>query len=50
LEINPSIRVTILINPDDHFRDIVETVLRKAGRDVMLFTDPEAAGRHLTDS
>jgi hypothetical protein len=49
-EIDPSSRVAILVGTVDHSHDFVETVSKNAGQDVAPFTDPEAAGRHLTDS
>ena len=40
-------RVALLVNPDDHSHDFIETVCQNAGLDVTLFTDRAAAVRHL---
>ncbi len=42
-------RVAMLVSPDDHSHDFVETLLRNSGRDVTLFTSREEAERHLGD-
>jgi hypothetical protein len=39
--------VAMLVSPEDHSHDFVETVLRNAGHDVTLFRDREAAINHL---
>jgi hypothetical protein len=44
---NLNARVVLLVDPDDHSHDFVETVLRNAGHNVTLFRDREAAIRHL---
>ncbi len=40
-------RVAMLVSPDDHSHDFLETLSRNAGRDVTLFTRREDAERHL---
>ena len=45
--INKNARVAVLVNPDDHSHDFVETVTRNAGQNVTLFRDREAAIQHL---
>ena len=45
--INPNARVAMLVSPDDHSHDFVETVLRNAGHNVTLFRDQELAIEHL---
>lgn len=39
--------VAMLVSPEDHSHDFVETVLRNSGHDVTLFRDREAAINHL---
>ena len=45
--INKDARVAVLVSPDDHSHDFVETVTRNAGQNVTLFRNREAAIRHL---
>jgi len=45
--INKNARVAVLVSPDDHSHDFVETVTRNAGQNVTLFRDREAAIQHL---
>ena len=40
-------RIAILIDPDDHSHDFVETVLKNAGSDSTIFRDRELAIQHL---
>lgn len=40
-------RVAMLVSPDDHSHDFLETLSRNSGRDVTLFTSREEAERHL---
>lgn len=40
-------RVAMLVSPEDHSHDFVETVLRNAGHNVTLFRDRESAIKHL---
>ncbi|MBN1827164.1 MAG: hypothetical protein JW958_12980 [Candidatus Eisenbacteria bacterium] len=42
-------RVALLVRPDDHSHDFVETVSRNAGLDVTLFRDRALAEKHLRD-
>ena len=42
-----SARVAMLVSPDDHSHDFVETVLRNAGHNVTLFRDRESAFKYL---
>ena len=44
---NLNARVALLADPDDHSHDFVETVLRNAGHNVVLFRDRESAIKHL---
>jgi hypothetical protein len=46
-EVNQNMRVSMLVNPDDHSHDFVETALRNAGHNVTLFRDRESAIEHL---
>ena len=46
-EIRGNTRVAMLVSPDDHSHDFVETVLRNTGHDVTLFRDRELAIKHL---
>lgn len=41
-------RVAVLVDPDDHSHDFVETVAQNAGLDVTLFYSRAAAIQHLT--
>jgi CBS-domain-containing membrane protein len=45
--INKKARVAVLVSPDDHSHDFVETVTRNAGQNVTLFRDRKAAIKHL---
>ena len=45
--INQNVRVAMLVNPEDHSHDFVETVLRNSGQNVTLFRDRELAIQHL---
>lgn len=45
--INRSACVAVLVSPDDHSHDFIETVARNTGLDVTLFVDREQAIRHL---
>ena len=45
--IDMSARAAMLVDPEDHSHDFVETVLRNAGHDVKLFRDRESAVRYL---
>ncbi len=45
--LNRFARVALLVAPDDHSHDFVETVSRNAGHDVTLFRDRAAAVAHL---
>jgi hypothetical protein len=42
-------KVAILVSPDDHSHDFVETVSRNAGFDVVIFTDRDLAVSHLIE-
>jgi hypothetical protein len=48
---NPGIdrlaRTAMLVSPDDHSHDFLETLSRNNGRDVTIFTSLEAAERYL---
>lgn len=46
-EINKNACVAMLVNPEDHSHDFVETVLRNAGHNVILFRERELAIKHL---
>ena len=46
-EIKPNACAAMLVSPDDHSHDFVETVLRNAGHNVTLFRDRELAIKHL---
>ena len=48
-DIDKSARVAVLVSPDDHSHDFVETAARNAGLNVTLFTDRELAVRHLLE-
>ena len=41
--INHLARVALLVSPDDHSHDFIETVLKNAGQNVTIFRDREAA-------
>lgn len=45
--IDRSSRIALLVSPDDHSHDFIETVLRNAGHDVTMFTDRTRAEEHL---
>jgi len=45
--INMRVRVAVLVSPEDHSHDFVETVTRNAGQDITLFRDRELAIKHL---
>lgn len=45
--INRQAHVVLLVSPQDHSHDFVETVARNAGLDVTLFREREPAMRHL---
>ena len=45
--INKDARVAVLVSPEDHSHDFVETVTRNAGQNVTLFRDRDAAIQHL---
>jgi hypothetical protein len=45
--INMQVRVAVLVDPEDHSHDFIETVTRNAGQDVTLFRDRELAIKHL---
>lgn len=45
--IDKNARVALLVSPEDHSHDFVETVARNTGMDVTLFRDREAAINHL---
>ena len=49
LGISLSARVAMLVSPEDHSHDFVETVLKNAGHNVMLFRNRELAIKHLLD-
>ncbi len=42
--------VAVLVSPDDHSHDFIETVARNAGLNVTLFTQREQAVEHLYNS
>jgi hypothetical protein len=42
--------VAILVSPEDHSHDFIETVSKNAGLHVTLFRDRESTLQHLTDS
>ena len=45
--LNLNALVAMLVDPDDHSHDFVETVLRNAGHNVTLFRDRGSAINHL---
>lgn len=47
--VDPPARVALLVSPNDHPHDVIDTEPRAAGPNVTLFTDLELAIRHLTD-
>lgn len=47
--INLDARVAVLVSPEDHSHDFVETVTRNAGQDVRLFRDRALAIQHLLE-
>ena len=47
-EIDKTALVAVLVSPDDHSHDFVETVARNAGLRVTIFRDRARAERHLT--
>ncbi len=49
LDIDRLARIAMLVNPDDHSHDFLETLLRNNGRDATLFTSREEAERYLRD-
>jgi hypothetical protein len=42
-----NVRVAVLITPGDHSHNFAETVARNAGQDITIFSDREAAIKHL---
>jgi hypothetical protein len=46
-EIDRDARVALLVAPDDHSHDFIETVSKNAGLDVTLFRDRKSAENHL---
>jgi len=47
--INKKARVAVLVSPEDHSHDFVETVARNAGQNVILFREREAAIKYLLE-
>ena len=45
--IDKSARVAILVDPNDHSHDFIETVLQNSGHSVKLFTDRKLAKSYL---
>lgn len=45
--ISPNARVAMLVSPEDHSHDFVETVLKNTGHNVTLFRDLELAANYL---
>ena len=45
--INMNVRVAVLVSPEDHSHDFVETVARNAGQDITIFRDYNLAVEHL---
>jgi hypothetical protein len=45
--INMKVRVAVLVSPDDHSHDFVETATRNAGQNVTLFRDRALAIQYL---
>jgi hypothetical protein len=48
-EIDRHARVAVLVSPDDHSHDFIETVTRNAGWQVKFFTDRAKALAHLLE-
>ena len=46
-DVNRHHRLSLLVDPDDHSHDFIETVLRNNGFDVTIFRDREKAIEHL---
>jgi hypothetical protein len=46
--IDVSARVVVVVSPDDHSHDFIETVAKNSGLDVTLFADLEKAVEYLT--
>lgn len=47
-EIDRHARVAVLVDPEDHSHDFIETVARNSGLNVTLFRDRKQAMDHLT--
>jgi hypothetical protein len=47
--ISMNVRVAVLVSPEDHSHDFVETVTKNAGQDITLFRDRELAIKHLLE-
>jgi len=45
--IDKTAHVAILVSPEDHSHDFIETVARNSGLNVTIFNDPELARQHL---
>lgn len=45
--IDRSARVAVLVHPDDHSHDFIETVAKNSGLDVTIFRDRNQAVEHL---
>ena len=48
-EIDRDARVALLVAPDDHSHDFIETVSKNAGLDVTIFRDRKSAENHLME-
>ena len=48
--INRQMVVALLVDPDDHSHDFIETLMINAGHNLKLFRDRERAIQHLTRS
>lgn len=48
--IDKSARVAVLVSPDDHSHDFIETVTRNAGLNMRIFRDSEEAMQFLMES
>jgi len=48
--IDPRARVALLVAPEDHSHDFIETTSKNAGFDVTLFRDAPSALHHLLDA
>lgn len=46
-DLDRSARVALLVSPEDHSHDFIETVARNNGADVKIFTDRAEAVAHL---